>query len=377
MKLSVIILNYNVRYFLELCLKSVRAATAGLSAEIIVVDNNSSDGSCTMLKQLFPEIRLIENRVNLGFSRGNNIGAAQAKGDYLCILNPDTVVAEDTFAKVLEYADTLPQMGVLGCQLVDGRGRFLPESKRNIPTPKVSLKKALGFTKAYYAHKIDPEAIGGVEVLVGAFMLVKKDVYQNVGGFDEDYFMYGEDIDLSYKILKAGYQNVYYGKTAIIHYKGESTVKDKVYARHFYGAMHIFYDKHFKTNRMIDVLVKLGIRLSGFYLKKYQGPPPKTKTCVLLTNNSDFKIDLPFQVRPFRNLASLPPNTILLFDGNSLSYKEIIKKMKTFGKGNDLMFRVLPKDSYFVIGSDSSEFRGEVILLLGFGYNTVNGILKI
>jgi len=148
----------DVRYFLELCLQSVEASIQDLDAEIIVVDNNSKDESCTMVKQKFPNVKLIENKDNLGFSKGNNTGVVKAKGEYVCILNPDTVVTETTFKNLLNIADTKDKLGILGCQLIDGTGQFLPESKRNIPTPNVAIKKALGNSKQYYANHIDKDA---------------------------------------------------------------------------------------------------------------------------------------------------------------------------------------------------------------------------
>ena len=363
MKLSVVILNYNVRYFLELCIKSVQAAIADLDAEIIVVDNNSSDDSCEMVKRLFPNVTLIENNENFGFSKGNNIGVAQAKGDYICILNPDTVVAEDTFQKILRYADTIPNMGILGCQLIDGCGQFLPESKRNIPTPTVSIKKILGFSNAYYANHLSLSDIGKVDVLVGAFMLLKKEIYVEVQGFDEDYFMYGEDIDLSYKVLKAGYQNMYYGKTTVLHYKGECTLKDDTYAKRFYGAMQIFYNKHFKSNAVFDMMIWFGIRFSSLFLKTPKHTNKKIKYHLVLTEDLDFNKTLPFQAKTIQNFEEVFPNTQVVFDGNTLDYAKIIEKMLSSDVDTGLTFRILPKNARFIIGSDSTEQRGEVILL--------------
>ena len=178
MKLSVIIVNYNVRYFLEQCIISVQKATRAIDAEIIIVDNNSTDDSCDMVKDNpFHQITLIENKENVGFSTANNQGVAIAKGDYVCILNPDTAVAEDVFTKALHYADSLKDLGALGCYLMDGTGRFLPESKRNLPTPLVSALKLLGFSKKYYANAVSRDDKGNVAVLVGAFMLLKRSVY--------------------------------------------------------------------------------------------------------------------------------------------------------------------------------------------------------
>ena len=245
MELSVVILNYNVKFFLELCLKSVEQSITSIDAEIIVVDNDSSDDSCDMVKQKFPSVTLISNKENVGFAKANNQGVKIAKGEYVCILNPDTVIAEDTFIKLLEFAKTKSDIGAIGCKLIDGSGKFLPESKRNVPVVKVALQKLFGNGKNYYANHLNENETGKVDVLVGAFMFLKRDVYIKVKGFDEDYFMYGEDIDLSYKLLQSGFQNYYFGETTCIHYKGESTAKDKKYTERFYKAMKLFYKKHF------------------------------------------------------------------------------------------------------------------------------------
>ncbi|HYD92403.1 MAG TPA: glycosyltransferase family 2 protein, partial [Flavobacterium sp.] len=206
MQLSVIILNYNVRYFLEQCMLSVQRALEGIDAEIIVVDNNSPDDSCAMMKERFPDVKLIENKDNPGFPKGNNIGVAAAKGEYVCILNPDTIVAEDTFVKALAFAESKSDLGILGVKLIDGRGYSLPESKRGVPTPWVAFTKIGGLYKLfpenktfnrYYAQHIGENETGKVDILVGAFMLMKRSLYLEVGGFDENCFMYSDDIDLS------------------------------------------------------------------------------------------------------------------------------------------------------------------------------------
>ena len=213
---------------MELCLKSVQEATTNINAEIIVVDNNSEDGSCQMVQTLFPNVNLIENKFNYGFSKGNNIGVRHAKGEYICILNPDTIIAEDTFIKLLAFAENKDNLGIVGCKLINGIGSFLPESKRNIPYVKAALLKLVGNPSCYYANHLKENETGKADVLVGAFMLMKREVYIQMSGFDEDYFMYGEDIDLSYKVKKAGYDNFYFSDTTIIHFKGESTLKDKL-----------------------------------------------------------------------------------------------------------------------------------------------------
>ena len=196
MQLSVIILNYNVRYFLEQCVLSVQNALETIDGEIIVIDNNSPDDSCTIMKQRFPNVKLIQNSENVGFPKGNNIGVAQAKGKYICILNPDTVVAEDMFTKVLAFAQQQSDLGIVGCKLIDGAGNFLPESKRGVPTPWVAFTKITGLYKLfsgtfgkYYAQHLNENQTGKVDILVGAFMFLKRDLYLEVGGFDEDCFM--------------------------------------------------------------------------------------------------------------------------------------------------------------------------------------------
>ena len=364
MKLSVIILNYNVRYFLELCLKSVQAAITEIDAEIIVVDNNSEDDSCQMVRALFPEVNLLENKENSGFSKGNNIGVSQAKGDYVCILNPDTVVAEDTFFQLLKFSDEKEKSGIVGCKLINGSGIFLPESKRNIPYVKAAIKKLFGNSNDYYANHLQENEVGKVDVLVGAFMLIKRDVYNTVGGFDEDYFMYGEDIDLSYRVFKAGYKNYYYGASSVIHFKGESTLKDRFYAHRFYGSMQIFYKKHFKKNILFDTLVWFGIRLVYVFRKTPTNQQKKIKQYIFISDvvNEKLKTVLSKQIILKRTLHAVEKQTEVIFNANRCSYKEIIEMIED-SKDQVITFKILPKNSNFVIGSDNAISRGEVIVL--------------
>ena len=276
MKLSVIIVNYNVKHFLEQCLHSVQKACNNIDSEILVVDNNSVDGSCSLVKDKFPEVILLENKTNVGFSIANNQAIKQAKGEYILLLNPDTVVEEDTFAKVLEFMDKTPNAGALGIKMIDGKGNFLPESKRGLPTPLVAFYKIFGLSKlfpknkkfgAYHLSYLNNDKIHKVDVLSGAFMLLRKTVLNKVGLLDEGFFMYGEDIDLSYRITLAGYENYYFPETTIIHYKGESTKKNSVnYIRIFYNAMIIFSNKHFTGNnaRLFALLINLAIYFRAF-----------------------------------------------------------------------------------------------------------------
>lgn len=352
-----------MRYFLELCLKSVQAAIKDIDAEIIVVDNNSKDDSCTMVSTLFPSVKLIENKENFGFSKGNNIGVTHAKGEYLCILNPDTVVAEDTFTRLLRFCSDKEGLGAVGCKLINGVGEYLPESKRNIPYVSAAFKKLFGAPSDYYANHLNEDATGEIDILVGAFMFLKKDVYDAVGGFDEDYFMYGEDIDLSYKILKAGYKNYYFGDVTAIHFKGESTLRDKNYAKRFYGAMQIFYQKHFKTNPLFDFAVSLGIRLVYLFRKARVQKIKYVYQYVLISNEKIEHLQkaLPKIYICRDEMSNFQKETEVILDANFLSYKEIIKILDKHSHLKKWTYKILPHDSSFILGSDTTTSRGEVI----------------
>ena len=363
MKLSVVIVNYNVRYFLELCLHSVKAAIKNEEAEIIVVDNASSDDSCQMVKTSFPEVVLIENKENLGFSKANNIGVRAAKGEFICILNPDTVVAEDTFSKLISFAENQENLGIVGCRLIDGTGKFLPESKRNLPVVKVALQKMKGNPTYYYANHIGEIEIAKVEVLVGAFMFLKRNVFNELEGFDEDYFMYGEDIDLSYKATKKGLNNFYYGATTIIHYKGESTLKDSLYVKRFYGAMQIFYKKHFKSNFLFDTMVWIGINLAYLLRREPASKVVKPNRWLVFSDKCKQKIkpQLKEEVKVISGISLMEEDGIVVFDTFDWSFKSIIDQMCKLAP--KLNYRILVSDNNFLLGSDSSNSRGEVVRL--------------
>jgi len=271
MKLSIVIVNYNVEYFLEQCLNSVFSALEGIDGEVFVVDNNSVDASVEMVKTKFPAVKIIENKDNVGFSVANNQALKISSGEYSLLLNPDTVVEEDTFSSIIEFMDNHPDAGGLGVKMIDGKGKFLPESKRGLPTPSVAFYKIFGlntlfprskkFGKYHLGH-LDKDEVHEIDILSGAFMLMRKKVLDKIGLLDEDFFMYGEDIDLSYRIIKAGYKNYYFPKTTIIHYKGESTKKSSVnYVFVFYNAMIIFAKKHFsqKNAKLFSFLINIAI----------------------------------------------------------------------------------------------------------------------
>ncbi len=373
MKLSVIILNYNVRYFLEQCILSVREALADIESEIIVVDNNSQDGSCEMVRKKFPKIKLIENTENLGFSKANNQGVKSAKGEYVCILNPDTAVSKDTFLKTLKFAESLEKPGAIGVRLIDGTGNFLPESKRNIPKPKVAFFKILGLKSkknSYYANHIRDKESGEVAVLVGAFLLMKRKIYNEMAGFDEDYFMYGEDIDLSYKLMKAGYKNYYFGKTTVLHYKGESTTKDKAYLKRFYGAMHLFYKKHFKGSDIFKSFVFTGVSVAKFFNAFKVGKESRRfyspENYYLLSDNIGFLKKISdasgVELKSISKSAVTDEaifNSQFIFDANYIAYEKIFEAMD-YLKNKENTFRIRPINCDFVLGSDSSNEKGEV-----------------
>ena len=271
MKLSIIIVNYNVKYFLEQCLQSVQKATLNIEAEVFVVDNNSVDRSVEMVAEKFPWVKRIANKNNTGFSVANNQAMRIAKGAYILLLNPDTIVEEDTFEKCLTFMDKTPNAGGLGVKMVDGKGKFLPESKRSLPTPAVAFYKIFGLSKlfpkskrfgAYHLGNLPENKTNEVDILAGAYMLMRKEALDKVGLLDETFFMYGEDIDLSYRLLLGGYKNYYFPETRIIHYKGESTKKGSLnYVFIFYKAMIIFAKKHFSTKNawLFSLLINTAI----------------------------------------------------------------------------------------------------------------------
>lgn len=281
MKLSVIIVNYNVEHFLEQCLNSVRKAIQHVETDVWVVDNNSVDGSVEMVREKFPEVHLIANKDNPGFSIANNQAIKLSNAEYVLLLNPDTVVEEMTFKKVVDFMDEHPDGGGLGVKMVDGNGNFLPESKRGLPTPAVAFYKIFGFASIfpksktfgkYHLGYLDKEETHEIEVLSGAFMMMRKETLDKVGLLDETFFMYGEDIDLSYRITLGGYKNYYFPETRIIHYKGESTKKSSVnYVFTFYQAMVIFAKKHFSLRyaRLFSLLIHFAIYMrAGMSLAK-------------------------------------------------------------------------------------------------------------
>lgn len=285
MKLTIIIVNYNVKYFLEQTLQSVFRSKVKFDFEVIVVDNASVDGSMAMVRDKFPQVSAIDNVDNVGFSKANNQGIDLAQGEYVLLLNPDTILSEETLQVVVDRMDDQAQIGGLGVRMIDGGGHFLPESKRGLPTPFVAFCKAFGLSRLfpkserfnyYHLGHISEFESAEVDVLSGAFMLMRKEVTDKIGGLDETFFMYGEDIDMSYRIQKAGYVNWYEATTSIVHFKGESTKRGSLnYVRVFYKAMIIFANKHFVGGGaflmsllyQLAVILRAGISLLVSFLK--------------------------------------------------------------------------------------------------------------
>ncbi|MCS7189903.1 MAG: glycosyltransferase family 2 protein, partial [Bacteroidia bacterium] len=270
-QLSVIIVSYNVKYFLRQCLQSVARAIEGIPTEVWVVDNASIDGSVEMVREEFPWVKVIANEVNLGFARANNQAIRLAQGRYILLLNPDTIVQEDTFRKVLGFMEAHPEAGAVGVKIIDGQGKFSLDSRRDLPSAWNIFCKLSGLYKLfpksklfarYHLAYLPENEIAAVPVLLGAFMCIPRKVLNQVGLLDERFFMYAEDIDLCYRILQAGYVNYYLPTTQIIHFKGESTrTRSLNYVLTFYKASLLFVQKHYKGLRRwpIALLYQLGI----------------------------------------------------------------------------------------------------------------------
>ena len=274
MTLSVVIVNYNVKHYLEQCLESVCRASEGLQVEVFVVDNLSTDGSIPYLRTRFPEINFIENKENVGFARANNQAIRLSKGKYVLLLNPDTIVTEHTFADFITFMDAHPEAGAAGAYMLRTDGTFAPESRRGLPTPFVAFCKMSGlaslFPKSrlfgrYYMRYLDENETNEIEVISGAFMWLRREALDKAGLLDEDFFMYGEDIDLSYRIAKSGYKN-YFLPSRMLHYKGESTEKSSYrYVYTFYQAMRLFFRKHYAHySFLVSLPINLAIWVRSF-----------------------------------------------------------------------------------------------------------------
>ncbi len=391
--LSVIIINYNVKYFLEQCLYSVQQALQGIDGEIIVIDNHSADGSLDYLRPAFPGVRFIANTENTGFSKANNQGWRMATGDYILFLNPDTLLAEDCLRLSLAAMEQQPRAGALGIRMIDGSGRYLPESKRGNPTPMVSFYKLSGLTRLfprseifarYYLGHLSPTKNQDVEVLAGAYMMVRKTVLEATGGFDERFFMYGEDVDLSYRIRQLGYKNLYLADSTIIHFKGESTKKDAKYVTLFYKAMALFVEKHYgKQPGWYTFLLQVAIRVRAalsFVANPFNGaslPLPGRKAVPMIITGTPEEIKEVDGIlkknkyprasvqtaAPRESLLSLLPvysnNTQIIFCLGNLRYSEVIRQLQQLPHAITVSFHAAGSRS--IISSRSKNAGGDVM----------------
>jgi GT2 family glycosyltransferase len=402
MTLSVIIVNYNVKFFLEQCLYSLLRAIDNLpsqaDAEVIVFDNSSSDDSREFFINKFQGVQFIWHDENLGFAKANNKALSFAKGKYILFLNPDTILSEDALYKSIDYLESQSGSGALGIRMIDGSGNFLPESKRGFPTPAASFYKLSGLINlfptsktiaAYYAGHLNEHTSNEIDVLSGAYMLVKKEVLDKTGGFDEAFFMYGEDIDLSYRIRKAGYKNFYFADSTIIHFKGESTNQNSArYVKVFYQAMNIFVHKHFNmaSSWWYIVFIKLAIVMSGvlsFVKRSLAGvvkPKSKTTLRTLIVSGefdkenissilSSYKI--PNRKITFENLDSLDNHfeyslydeIIIAVSSTGVAYKDVISFLQQVPEG--VAVKIYSSRSSSIVGSDSKDANGDVLHAAG------------
>ncbi|MDB5202254.1 MAG: hypothetical protein JWQ27_1663 [Ferruginibacter sp.] len=401
MRLSVIIVNYNVKYFLEQCLFSVLRAVRNIDAEILVVDNASSDGSREYLEGKFATVqfRWLDN--NIGFGKANNLMLKEARGTNVLFLNPDTIVPENAFTSCLDFFDRHPDTGALGVRMIDGAGRYLKESKRGLPSPVASFFKMTGLTSifpknknfaAYYLGELPEDKINKVEVLAGAFMMLSRKAITVSNGFDERFFMYGEDVDLSFQLLKAGLTNYYFPEVSIIHFKGESTQRlSKNYIRHFYGAMNLFVDKHYGAKKGNAFLMRTAIvfskQLAGLksLLQPNEALPTKQQQTAVLGSVEQFnKIiqllkfadpavvimgrvglspqDKSAQIASLENInavfTAMKITQLIICEGE-LSFKEIIAMIPRMPKNIHCLFHA--SGSRSIVGSNNKNKRGVFI----------------
>lgn len=383
MQLSVIIVSYNVKYFLEQCLHAVEAACKNISAEIFVIDNASHDDTVDYLQLKFPPVKFIQNSFNEGFAKANNKALQLAGGDYILFLNPDTIVGEDTFFNCIQFLETNKNAGAAGVKLIDGSGNFLPESKRVFPSVIASFFKMSGLAarfphsgifNRYALGNLDENKIHEADVLPGAFLMARRKLLLLLNGFDEDFFMYGEDIDLSFRMQQSGYKNFYLGNNAIIHFKGESTQKEKPeYVKNFYDAMQIFVRKHYKKRSAFLLNISIAFSRLIASVKHSSSSAVKEKkdvnfllagddediasaTKILSKYNYNFqKINSLHQL----NKSTLPKTkTAIIFCTGHLSYTETISFIQK--NKNKYVYFWHKQNSQSITGSSYSNSAGEI-----------------
>ena len=380
MDLTVIIVNYNARYFLEQCLYSLDRALKNLDAEIIIVDNHSSDGSPDWIRSRFPPIHYITNNENLGFARANNQALTMARGRMVLFLNPDTIVGEDCIRVCLRFAEEEKNIGAIGLRMIDGQGKFLPESKRGFPVPATAFYKLFGLARifpssthfnSYYQTAVQETDNHPIDVVAGAFMMVNRSLLESLGGFDERFFMYGEDIDLSYRIALNGFTNYYLGHQTIIHFKGESTLKGPAYLDQFYKAMEQFLDKHFSGRYSTAQLrvIRSGIRLrkmtAHFFARKAiarSRPPGIISSFLIGDKNSIAKLSTRLIAHGRQAVDKISEAGEIIFcEGKEYPFSRIIGFMEDHQGEN--FFRIHAEGSESIVGSDSRERSGLTLAL--------------
>ncbi|MDE1192156.1 MAG: glycosyltransferase family 2 protein [Arachidicoccus sp.] len=390
MELSIIIVNYNVKYFLEHCLHAANAAMQSLNGEIIVVDNHSSDESLAYLKPKYPSVIFIENKKNTGFAKANNQGLGIAKGEYVLYLNPDTIIAENTLIDCIHFLDNHKDAAAAGVQLLTGSGIFLPESKRSFPSAMTSFYKLFLIEKIFPKSKtfgkyslgfLDKNKVHDVDVLAGAFIIARIDLLKKINGFDERYFMYGEDIDLSYELQKTGYKNYYLGNLPIIHFKGESTKKaSKEYVKIFYGAMRLFVEKHYKGSSgfFYTNFLKLAIKGRSAVaalakpFEKVENPSVFFEKIFLTGDNIAAKQAKNICIRNFPgaqcfiqnnadvNFATEKTDAIIFCIGEKFSYQNAIDMLRKNAPAENVFWFYENGES--IIGSSSKNCPGKVMV---------------
>jgi GT2 family glycosyltransferase len=382
MDLSVVIVSYNVKYYLEQCLRSVFRSQGKWEMEVFVVDNNSSDGSVEYLSARFPQVKFIANKDNRGFSCANNQALRQAKGRYMLLLNPDTILTENTLTDTLQYLDEHPEVGASGTAMYGRDGRFAWESRRGVPTPWTAFCKMVGLTALfphsrrfgrYHMRYLNREEANYIEVISGAYMMLRREALEQVGLLDESFFMYGEDIDLSYRMLQGGWKNAYI-PSPILHYKGESTQKSSYrYVHIFYEAMLIFFDKHFsKRYRLLALLIRLAVYLRAGIdvLKRLMQrllallPQRPTKQETILCVGPKESLPIMFDICQRNRLAPTTLEvqasediridrqdfTYILFDTTFFSYAKVLEQLIALsGKGSRMAIATYDSDSKLII----------------------------
>jgi len=367
-----------------------------MDAEVIVVDNNSADESVAYLKENFMWVNFIANKENTGYAKANNQGWQMAKGDYILFLNPDTILGEESLKKSITALQQDNRLGALGIRMIDGTGHFLPESKRGFPSPSASFFKLSGLVKIfprsgtiarYYMGWLPGRENNEIEVLSGAYMMVKKEVLEKTGGFDEQFFMYGEDIDLSYRIRQAGYKNYYLGENTIIHFKGESTKKDSRYVKLFYKAMGIFVRKHYgKKSLAFNLLMQVAIAAGGvvsffsqLFVSRRQavataetkiihtmiaGEPAEAKKAAAILMGHQLlkrKITCLPDITEIYNVIQSEQAGEIIFCAGTLRYTDIIQCIESL-PGN-IAYKFFAAGSNSIVGSMSKNSSGEIVAL--------------